>query len=337
MKRFLTIVAALVLALNLSAKDNGKIMPKSDLRPDKTVYLYVPAKANLKKIAKELSPVVGKKAETLALEMAENSGITAPEEIFDPNGATRNISDYARFDLYFPKNPNGQMVVVCPGGGYGCVCEYIEGLYAAEWLVSQGITVAVVKYRLPNGHASIPLTDVQEVFRYCRKHQGEWGVTSVGVMGSSAGGHLAASASVLYDDAVTRPDFSILIYPVTSFKESYGHAYCGAQLLGSEEDMSAAEYKRLSYKFEVCNHVSFDTPPTYIVLGADDAEVNPLNSITYFQKLLECKVPAEMHIFKHGTHGFSFESSKYTDNDLLGDARDDFYNSLSRWLNSLAK
>ncbi|MBP9986304.1 MAG: alpha/beta hydrolase [Bacteroidales bacterium] len=335
MKRFMIIVAALVLALNMSAKDNAKYMPKSELRPDKTVFLYVPEKANLKKIAKELSPVTAKKPETLALEMAESNGITEPEEMFDPNGATKNISDYARFDLYFPKNPNGQMMVVCPGGGYGCVCEYIEGLYAAEWLVSQGITVAVVKYRLPNGHASIPLTDVQEVFRYCRKHQGEWGVSKVGIMGFSAGGHLAASASVLYDDAVTRPDFSVLIYPLISLREPFGHVYSGSCLLGSEEAMSAAEYKRLSYKFEVLNHVSADTPPTYIALGSDDKEVSPLNSVAYYQKLLEFKVASELHIFSHGTHGFSFESSKYTDNDLLGDARDDFYNSLARWLKSL--
>ncbi|MBQ2198650.1 MAG: alpha/beta hydrolase, partial [Bacteroidales bacterium] len=105
----------------------------------------------------------------------------------------RNVGDSARFDLYFAKEPNGKMVIICPGGAYWFDAVVTEGAYVAEWLNSQGISAAVVKYRLPYGHWNVPLTDVQNVFRYCRYHAAEWGVKQIGVMGFSAGGHLAAT------------------------------------------------------------------------------------------------------------------------------------------------
>ena len=204
MKRtFLTLIAATFTAAMLFAQPNSK------LRPDETVLLYADS------FEGNIDPVYAEKLTYAGFEMEKANGLEGAEKI-KPNGNLGNISNLARFDLYFPKKPNGQMVVVCPGGGYGIVSSYNEGLYVADWMLSKGITVAVVKYRLPNGNRYIPLTDVQNTFRYCRKHAEEWGVKQIGVMGFSAGGHLAASVTNLWNDDITRPDFSVLIYPVIS-------------------------------------------------------------------------------------------------------------------------
>lgn len=122
--------------------------------------------------------------------MQDTNGLTGPETI-NEKGILRNVSDLARVDLYFPKKPNGQMVVVCPGGGYVKLSTYGEGQHVADWMLSKGITVAVVKHRLPNGHWTVPLEDVHNAFRYCRAHAEEWKVKQIGVIGFSAGGHLA--------------------------------------------------------------------------------------------------------------------------------------------------
>ncbi len=328
MKKIVVAILAICIASGLQAKTTYKFYPKTDLRPDKTVFLYVPTAKEAKKALKTISdPVHARKAETLGLTMAVESGLDEPENMFDPNGATLNINKFARFDLYFPKNPNGKMFVVCPGGGYNCVCHYIEGIYAADWLTERGYTVAVVKYRLPNGHPTIPLTDVQTVMRYCREHQAEWGVEKLGIMGFSAGGHLAASASVLYDDDATRPDYSVLFYPVISLQPPFGHIYTGNKLMGDNDGLRP--------KYELHNQVTADTPPSFIVLTSDDREVNPLNGISFYKALLWHGVKAEIHCYQTGIHGFGFDYYKFNPNDWLGAARDDFFATLERWLNTL--
>jgi len=337
MKKILLIITLLSVALGADAKKTQyKFYPATDLRPDRTIFLYVPTQKEAKKALKSIpDPVHAKKAETLALTQAENNGHLGQEEMFDPNGATLFISEWARFDLYFPKNPNGQMIVVLPGGGYNCVCHYIEGIYAADWLVEHGYTVAVVKYRLPNGHARIPLSDVHAVMRFCRSNQQEWGINKIGVMGFSAGGHLAASATVLYDDADTRPDFSVLFYPVISITEGFGHTYTGQKLIGNYDERRKADAESLEYdlyRYELENMVTKDTPPVFLVLSSDDKEVNPKNSLVFYEKLLRNDVPAELHVFQHGIHGFGFDYYKFNPNDWLFEARDNFFECISRWL-----
>ena len=139
------------------------------------------------------------------------------------------------------------MILICPGGGYNELMFRSEGTYAAQLLTRKGYSVGIVCYRMPTGHAEIPLTDVQNAFRYCRHHAGEWGITQIGIMGMSAGGHLAATASTLYTDAVTRPDFTILFYPVVSAGPGLIHRGSFRKLTGlSREALDAFLHSRRS-------------------------------------------------------------------------------------------
>ncbi len=337
MKRFLLIIAAIAISFVAGAKKGDyKYYPACELRPDRTVFLYVQGEKEAKKALKAIpDPVHAKKAETLGLTPAAQNGFCGQEQMIDPNGATICIGEWARFDLYFPAESNGKMVIVLPGGGYNCVCGHIEGLYAADWLTEHGYAAAVVKYRLPNGNPAIPLADVHAVMRYCRSQMPQWGISSLGVMGFSAGGHLAATALTLYDDAATRPDFGVLYYPVVYLEGPYAHSYCTGKLLGDlnarrSEDAAALEIDLRRYS--PIGLVTNDTPPTFIVLSSDDAEVKPQNSLDFYEKLLKCGVSCELHMFAHGVHGFGFDYYKFNSGDALFEARDNLFECLSRWL-----
>lgn len=302
--------------------------PNTNLRPDETVLLYADS------FEGNTDTVYGEKLTYAGFEMAEESGLTGPEEI-KPNGNIGNISTLARMDLYFPKKSNGQMVVVCPGGGYSIVSSYNEGVYTAEWFLSQGVTVAVVKYRLPNGHRKVPYADVANAFRYCRSHAAEWGVDQIGVIGFSAGGHLAATASTLWEDAVTRPDFSILIYPVITMEPGVTHKGTHENLLGKNGLWKDHYMDRYSTEKQVCRF----TPPTFIALSSDDTTVPAENSLRYYNALIDLDVPVEMHIWPTGGHGWGFSAEKHVGKgkDRFAYARQDFEDSLGRWLKELRK
>ena len=264
--------------------------------------------------------------------MKEDNKLSGPETV-PANGNIGNISKLARMDLYFPKKPNGQMVVVCPGGGYSIVSSYNEGLYVADWMLEKGITVCVVKYRLPNGHRHIPLADVENAFRYCRAHASEWGVDQIGVMGFSAGGHLAASATNLWSEDLTRPDFSILIYPVISMEVGVTHKGTHENLLG-KNGMWKDHYMD---RYSIEKQVSRNTPVTYIALCSDDTVVPAENSLRYYNQLIDKDIPVEMHIWPTGGHGWGFSSEKFKGKgkDRFAYAREEFYSSLERWLEGL--
>ncbi len=326
------IIAAFIMTNAMSAQPNTK------LRPDKTVFLY-------QKAAVELSdPVQGKTKEALGLEIAEDNGYNEGEEISE-TGGIRKISENARFDLYFPKKPNGTMLIVCPGGGYGNVSSYNEGVYVAEWMKERGYTVAIAKYRLPNGHWEVPLTDIHNIFRYCRAHAAEWNVDKIGVMGFSAGGHLAASATTLYTDKETRPDFSVLIYPVIAIDKTPSHRGTRLNLIGNEEKWASTEgktaeewiadqklHEELVKKYTLSNDITPDTPPVFLAHCTDDKTVPVINSIIFYNGLVNNGVEAEMHIFPKGGHGWGFSSERYVEKDKIGYARDEFETLLARWL-----
>lgn len=287
--------------------------------PNKVISLYPQGQAAGKGIVEN--------GREVTLGPGENNELTGPE------GGTKgrwitNVNDNARMEIYLPsKNSTGQMVVMCPGGGYAGESVGLEGSWAAEWFLSEGIAVCVVVYRLPNGHCTVPLTDVQNAFRYCRAHAGEWGVKQIGVMGYSAGGHLAACASTLYVDDITRPDFSVLIYPVITMTEGITHNGTRKYLTG--ENTGKYDY----YSTE--KQVNEKTPPAILILSADDTVVDPENSFLYFKALAKYGIEREIHVLPAGGHGWGFATSKYAKDgkDPLGDDyRALFFNIMDNYL-----
>ena len=305
--------------------------PLIKLRPNQTVLLYSDSFEN------NVDPLFGKEIKYAGFEMEEKNGFSGAE-LVRPHGSIKNVSDLARIDIYFPKRSNGQMVVVCPGGGYKGLASFNGGLYAADWLVSQGVTVAVAKYRMPNGHWNIPLTDIQNVFRYCRAHANEWKVDQIGIMGFSAGGHLAASASTLYVDKTTRPDFCILIYPVITFNYDLYQSGSRPSLLGGEDIWKGnpQKFHELVKYYSMENQVTAGTPPTFLAHCSDDKTL-VINSMIYYNKLIENKVYAELHIWPEGGHGWGFSKTKIKQHskDKFAYARKEFCTSLARWLKKI--
>lgn len=220
-------------------------------------------------------------------------------------------------------NANGTAVIVCPGGGYSHLAFKKEGLNVAEWLNSIGVAAFVLKYRLPSDsimkNKSIgQLQDAQEAIRIVRRNAKQWNIDpdKIGVIGFSAGGHLAASLCTLYNQKVydsdttsVRPDFSILIYPVISMESNITHKGSRRNLLGSNPPPSEVEH------FSCDLQVNKDTPPAFIVLAEDDKVVPVENSINYFTSLKKFNIPAELHIFQKGGHGFGLANNGGTESD----------------------
>jgi acetyl esterase/lipase len=223
-------------------------------------------------------------------------------------------------------------VVICPGGGYSILAYNLEGTEVAKILNSWGVTAVVLKYRLPDDaimkDKSIgPLQDAQRALQYVREHADALNVDvqKVGIMGFSAGGHLASTASTHFEKSYIdnpknislRPDFSILGYPVISLTDSLAHMGSRENLIGKNpsEDL----IKEFSNELQVTKN----TPPTFLVLAGDDNGVNPENSIKYYEALLKNHVPAEMHIFQNGGHGFGTH---------LLDGKDNWMDLLKVWM-----
>jgi acetyl esterase/lipase len=246
----------------------------------------------------------------------DSNGITQAEELFEGK-RVRNVSE-AEIYVYLPKIGinTGAAVVICPGGGYGMEAMDHEGYDMAEWLVKQGVAGIVLKYRLPNGHDQIPLEDAQRTMRLVRQKAGEWGINpaKIGIAGSSAGGHLASTAGTKFDlgkpesnDPIDkyscRPDFMLLLYPVITFDEQFGHMGSRTNLIGPGNKWELVE----KYSNEL--HVTAQTPPTFLVLADDDGAVPPRNSIEFYMALKKYNIPAEMHIFRDGGHGFGMNKT----------------------------
>lgn len=276
--------------------------PRTNLLPEKTVLLYADSAPDLK------DPVKGEIVS--AGYVPDHRNGIKEAETYNDWGDIRGISDYARFDLYLPRQCNGLLVLLLPGGGYGYVSAYNEGIYGAEWLVRRGIAAAVVKYRLPAGHWQVPIEDVHRTMDYCRAHAAEWGVTKIGIAGGSAGGHLAALAANYYDRDSRRPDFSVLLYPVISMEAGITHH-------GSMKDLTGGDPAAVA-RLSVQDLVSSRTPSTFIALSDNDSLVPPLNAILYYEALKKYGIPAEMHIYGSGGHGWGFYTSEYG-KDRLGE------------------
>ena len=320
MKRIIPVVIGL-LALFPELSCMGQ--PATDFRPDKTVFLYASEVEGL------ADPVMGKELVYAGFEMKESNGITEPE-IIRENGVLLKVGAYARFDLYFPEKPNGQMILILPGGGYSGLSTYVGAIPFAEYLVGKGITAAVVKYRMPNRHPDVPLADVQNVMRYCRANASGWGVRSIGVMGMSAGGHLAASAATMYTDSVTRPDFAVLLYPVISLDRKYGpNSNTRRNLVGYEEGTDV-----VAEKYSPDRHVTPQTPPTFIAMSADDKMAKPLHSLLMYGELVRNGVFADLHIYPTGGHSWCV-LPRTDGKERFTEYRAEFQLSFSRFLSQM--
>ncbi len=241
----------------------------------------------------------------------DHNGITLPEEKYD-GVRVRNVSE-AEMYVYLPaaEKNSGAAVVICPGGGYAIEAMDHEGYDMAKWLAERGVAGIVLKYRLPNGHHAIPSGDARRAIRTVRTNAAKWGIDQdkIGIAGSSAGGHLASTVGTRFDrgnpqaaDPIEkmscRPDFMLLLYPVITFQEEYGHMGSRTKLIGAGNDWKLVQF----YSNEL--HVTPETPPTFLVLADDDSGVLPRNSVEFYQELKKNNVPAEMHIFARGGHGF---------------------------------
>ncbi|MFT3947429.1 MAG: alpha/beta hydrolase [Agriterribacter sp.] len=217
--------------------------------------------------------------------------------------------------IYLPEasKANGAAVVICPGGGYGIVAASHEGYDVAKKFNEMGVAAFVLKYRMPNKKnqpdpSIAPLQDAQQAIITVRKNAAKWNVNPqrIGIMGFSAGGHLASTAGTHFDKVLVdnpgnisaRPDFMLLVYPVISADIAITHAGSYKNLLGenpSEEQLDLYSNEK---------QVTDKTPPAFLVHASDDNGVSPNNSIVFYQALIKNKVPAELHIYERGGHGF---------------------------------
>lgn len=202
--------------------------------------------------------------------------------------------------IYPAADPNGKALLMCPGGGYYGVAIAHEGKDMAKELNKNGITLAVLKYRMPNGHARVPEEDVMEALRILNAHASEWGIdkSKIGIGGASAGGHLASTVATGCSDVNLKPAFQVLLYPVISMKEGLTHQGSRNLLLGESPSRESVEH----YSNEL--HVNAATPPAFIAVSGDDDVVPVENSILYYEALRANGVPASLHIYPNGGHGW---------------------------------
>lgn len=227
------------------------------------------------------------------------NGLTGGEKMLENNFLT-NVTK-PTISVYLAEKPNGICIICCPGGGYFGLSMVNEGSGYAEWMNKQGITLVVLKYRMPNEHREIPLADGEQAIRLVRSHAEEWHINpqKVGIMGHSAGGHFAATVSTLFTSKETRPDFSILMYPVISMKKDLTHQGSREFLLGKNPTEETVR------QYSLNEQVKSDTPPAILILATDDDVVDPRNSLLYYEALLQKKVEkSAMHVYPTGGHGF---------------------------------
>lgn len=226
--------------------------------------------------------------------------------------------------VYLPakKNRTGQAVLIIPGGGYGVVVHKWEGTDIAKWLNANGIIGIVLKYRLPYEKSNIvrdksPLLDASRAMKLIRANAEKWHIdkNNIGVMGFSAGGHLASTLGTHYDrdgnegiddiDAISsRPDFMVLMYPVITMDAAFTHMGSRKNLIGENPSQELIDY----YSNE--KQITENTPTTFLVQASDDDVVPVENSIRFYESLHKHGVKAEMHIYEYGGHGFALANGK---------------------------
>ena len=230
----------------------------------------------------------------------ESNGIT-DKETKDKNNFVINITDARMYAFIAPQEKaTGAAVVICPGGGYRGISVEKEGYAIAKWFNQLGISAFVLYYRMPNGHYDIPLKDAQKALEIVHERAKGWNIdkNKIGIIGFSAGGHLASSVGTHFKIKTDRPSFMILCYPVVSMNKEITHSGSRSNLLG--ENPSDELVKLYSNELQVTKN----TPPTFIVHNIDDKVVPITNSEQLLKALQGKNVPAELHKFDVGGHGF---------------------------------
>jgi acetyl esterase/lipase len=241
-----------------------------------------------------------------------------------PGALGSDDSDKPTLTVYLALNPavSRTAVIVFPGGGYGMLASNHEGRQVANWFYALGVTAFVVKYRLgPRYHHPVELGDAQRAIRMVRTRAGEFGISPdrIGIMGFSAGGHLASTVGIHFDGGKAsaadpiervscRPDFMILAYPVISFTAPYTHQGSATNLLGENAD------SKLRAELSSELHVTAQTPPTFLFSTDADTAVPSENTVAFYLALRKAGVPAEMHVFEKGSHGVGLD----LDDPVLG-------------------
>ena len=254
----------------------------------------------------------------------DNNGLPADKAVYAESHAEKIAeADYMLFRAD-PSKATGQAVVICPGGAYLGVAYTHEGIQVAQWMNERGITALMLRYRMPNGHPDIPVEDALAAIRMVREKARLWHVDPhrVGIMGFSAGGHLAAAASTRFTGTDDRPDFTVLMYAAISRDERMIDRETMGNLFGADVPADSALYS--------CEkEVTARTPPAFIAMSDDDDNVLPGNSICYYTALKRHGVPAELHAYPRGKHGWGWNPSFRYHYELTA--------SLGRWLEEIGE
>ena len=259
-------------------------------------------------------------------------GMGRPQQQQQPSEATArqftlNLTSDGKAQMicYLPKEPNGKAVVGIPGGGYAMLSNSHEGTLASGWMNEHGIAYFVVNYRLPQGDRTIPIGDVEKGFTIVRDSATAWGINPqmVGIMGFSAGGHLASVISTKSAPAV-RPDFTILFYPVISMDEKISHQNSCENFLGMEGKKDANLVREYSTNLQVKPR---ETPPAFLVLSSDDNLVPPVtNAVAYYSAMKQAGNECALFIYPTGGHGYGFGQWFAYRAEMLA--------TLEKWLNA---
>jgi acetyl esterase/lipase len=230
-----------------------------------------------------------------------------------PNGAPNASSDEndkAELTVYLPdaKKATGRAVVCCPGGGYTNLAMDHEGHQWATFFNNQGIALIVLKYRMPHGNRLIPISDAEEAMKTVRRNAVEWHIdrNNVGIMGFSAGGHLASTIAT-HSKADAAPNFQILFYPVITMDPAFTHKGSHDNFLGT--DRSKKEMKKLEHEYSNDIQVNRTTPRVFLALSDDDHAVPASNGFNYYSECYRHDVPASIHIYPTGGHGWGYRES----------------------------
>ena len=254
---------------------------------------------------------------------APNKSTITEAEYTNDKGAIFNVTE-GRMEVTVPKKNSHKAIVLIPGGGYGNLSMASLTSSYIPYLLEEGVTVFTLKYRLPKGNPEVPLADVNQAVKLVRGLAKKYDFKKVGVMGMSAGGHLAAMGSVSCAGG-SCPDFSVLVYPNITMmqEESQPKSSCRNNLIGKDRSV------QYDTRFSAYKHVSLTTPPAFIAVSAQDEYAGSLGSMLYTRAMIENNRPVSLHVYPTGNHGWSIgKSEKFPDGDK-------FKADLTAWLSDI--